>query len=73
MKQQATVEQLLPLTERDLKLSNKMPWDYIYEPSELEVLDGLIRRYIESVVYQCLADNMASEQAAQYGCYEISN
>lgn len=65
MKQQATVEQLLPLTERDLKLSNQMPWDYIYEPSEIEVLDGLIRRYIESVVYQCLADNMASEQAAR--------
>lgn len=65
MKQQATVEQLLPLTERDLKLSTKMPWDYIYEPSELEVLDGLIRRYIESVVYQSLADNMASEQAAR--------
>lgn len=65
MKQQATVEQLLPLTERDLKMSNKMPWDYIYEPSEIEVLDELIRRYIESVVYQCLADNMASEQAAR--------
>lgn len=65
MKQQAMVEQLLPLTERDLKLSNKMPWDYIYEPSEIEVLDELIRRYIESVVYQCLADNMASEQAAR--------
>ena len=42
-----------------------MPWDYIYEPSEIEVLNELIRRYIESVVYQCLADNMASEQAAR--------
>lgn len=65
MKQQVTVEQLLPLTERDLKLSNTVPWDYIYEPSEIEVVDELIRRYIESVVYQCLADNMASEQAAR--------
>jgi F-type H+-transporting ATPase subunit gamma len=65
MKQQPTFEQLLPLTERDLTLNNKMPWDYIYEPSEIEVLDELIRRYIESVVYQCLADNMASEQAAR--------
>lgn len=65
MKQQATFEQLLPLTERDLKLDTKMPWNYIYEPSEVEVLDELIRRYIESVVYQCLADNMASEQAAR--------
>ncbi|MCC2645033.1 MAG: synthase subunit gamma [Burkholderiales bacterium] len=65
MKQQATVEQLLPLTERDLQLNNKVPWDYIYEPSEVEVLDELIRRYIESVVYQCLVDNMASEQAAR--------
>lgn len=65
MKQQVTWEQLLPLTERDLKLENKLPWDYIYEPSATVVLDDLIRRYVESVVYQCLADNMASEQSAR--------
>ena len=65
MKQQATYEQILPLSDRDLKLDNSMPWDYIYEPDATEVLNELIRRYAESVVYQCLADNMASEQAAR--------
>ena len=40
-------------------------WDYIYEPSPQELLDGMMRRYIESVVYQMLAENMASEQSAR--------
>ena len=40
-------------------------WDYIYEPSAQELLDGMMRRYIESVVYQMLAENMASEQSAR--------
>ena len=65
MKQQPTFEQVLPLTERDLHIDSKYPWDYIYEPSAEEVLSELIRRYLESVVYQCLADNMASEQASR--------
>ncbi len=65
MKQQAVCEQLLPLSEKDLHLDKKLPWDYIYEPSAETVLNDLIRRYIESVVYQALADNMASEQASR--------
>lgn len=65
MKQQPIFEQVLPLTERDLHIESKYPWDYIYEPSAEEVLNELIRRYLESVVYQCLADNMASEQASR--------
>lgn len=65
MRQEPMCEQLLPLTDRDLKLDNKLPWDYMYEPSDIEVLDELIRRYVESVVYQCLAENMASEQASR--------
>jgi len=40
-------------------------WDYIYEPSPQELLDGMMRRYIESVVYQMVAENMASEQSAR--------
>jgi F-type H+-transporting ATPase subunit gamma len=40
-------------------------WDYIYEPSAQELLDGMMRRYIEAVVYQMLAENMASEQSAR--------
>ncbi len=65
MKQEPIFEQILPLSDRDLKLENKMPWDYIYEPSAEEVLNILVRRYIESVIYQCLADNMAAEQASR--------
>lgn len=65
MKQQAIFEQLLPLSDRDLKVESKYPWDYIYEPSAEEVLDALIPRYLESVIYQCVADNMASEQASR--------
>ncbi len=65
MKQLPLCEQILPLTDRDLKLDKKLPWDYLYEPSAEEVLDQLIRRYIESVIYQCLAENMASEQASR--------
>ncbi len=40
-------------------------WDYIYEPRRQELLDGLMRRYIESLVYQTVAENMASEQSAR--------
>jgi F-type H+-transporting ATPase subunit gamma len=40
-------------------------WDYLYEPSAQELLDGMMRRYIESVVYQMVAENMASEQSAR--------
>lgn len=65
MKQEPIFEQILPLSDRDLKLENKMPWDYIYEPSAEEVLNQLVRRYIESVIYQCLSDNMAAEQASR--------
>lgn len=65
MKQESVLEQLLPLNENVIKLDSKYPWDYIYEPDAITVLNDLIRRYIESVVYQCVADNMASEQAAR--------
>jgi F-type H+-transporting ATPase subunit gamma len=40
-------------------------WDYLYEPSAQELLDGMMRRYIESVVYQMVAENMGSEQSAR--------
>ncbi|RTL03020.1 MAG: F0F1 ATP synthase subunit gamma [Proteobacteria bacterium] len=65
MKQQPIFEQILPLSDRDLRVESKYPWDYIYEPSAEEVLNQLVRRYLESVIYQCLADNMASEQASR--------
>jgi F-type H+-transporting ATPase subunit gamma len=40
-------------------------WDYIYEPDAKEVLDGLLTRYIEALIYQAVAENMASEQSAR--------
>ena len=65
MKQEPTYEQILPLSDHHLKLNNKLPWDYIYEPEPEQLLDELIQRYAETVVYQCLTDNMAAEQAAR--------
>ena len=64
MKQQPVCEKLLPITDANLS-TNNVTKDYLYEPDPTSVLEGLIRRYIESVVYQCVADNMASEQAAR--------
>jgi F-type H+-transporting ATPase subunit gamma len=69
MKQQTVYRQLLPLTDNMLTPNTDKNVlavnDYEYEPSSTVVLNQLVRRYIEAVVFQCLADNMASEQAAR--------
>lgn len=66
MTQQPTIEQILPLPpSEDEEMDRKFPWDYIYEPSAEELLDGLLLRYIESQVYQALVENNACEQAAR--------
>ncbi len=64
MTQNPTVEQLLPLVAED---SDEMAhhWDYIYEPDARELLEGLLTRYIESLVYQAVVENGACEQAAR--------
>jgi F-type H+-transporting ATPase subunit gamma len=64
MTQQPTVEQLLPLLPADAS-EYKHHWDYIYEPAPKELLDGLLTRYIESLVYQAVVENNACEQAAR--------
>ncbi|GDX84542.1 ATP synthase gamma chain [Methylococcaceae bacterium] len=66
MTQRPTIEQLLPIVahELDEQLSSRH-WDYIYEPDAKEVLDHLLTRYIESIVYQGLVENNACEQAAR--------
>ena len=46
-------------------IDSKYNWDYRYEPSPIAVLEYLVRRYLESVVYQALCENMAAEQAAR--------
>jgi F-type H+-transporting ATPase subunit gamma len=61
------IEQLLPLTADRLQgeTSPEYSWDYLYEPDAQAVLDELLVRYIESLVYQAVAENMASEQSAR--------
>ena len=66
MKQESVVEQLLPLAADSMKVeAGQMSWDYIYEPDAASVIDELLVRYVESLVYQAVAENMASEQSAR--------
>jgi F-type H+-transporting ATPase subunit gamma len=64
MKQEPRIEQLLPLTGEKLGES-KANWDYIYEPDAKVVIDQLLLRYIESLVYQGVVENAASEQSSR--------
>ena len=62
----AAVPQLLPLSAQDLEQGDAgYDWDYIYEPDAPTVIDELLVRYVESQVYQAVAENMASEQSAR--------
>ena len=67
MKQEPTLTQLLPLSqmEDEDEASLKTHWDYIYEPDAKPVVDAMLMRYIESLVYQGVAENMACEQSAR--------
>ena len=66
MKQEPVIEQLLPLSnERMQEQSHELSWDYLYEPDAQTVLDDLLIRYVEALVYQAVAENMASEQSAR--------
>ena len=64
MKQEPTMEQLLPLSGESLG-APEGNWDYIYEPDAKLVLDQVLTRYVESLIYQAVAENMASEQSAR--------
>ncbi len=64
MKQEPVMEQLLPLTGEKLG-SPTGHWDYIYEPEAQPVVDQLMMRYVESLVYNAVAENMASEQSSR--------
>ncbi len=64
MTQKATLDQLLPLPPSE-SLATAHDWDYIYEPSAEVVLDHVLTRYIESLVYQATLENLASEHAAR--------
>ncbi|NDE45179.1 MAG: F0F1 ATP synthase subunit alpha [Betaproteobacteria bacterium] len=67
MKQEPVIEQLLPLSSERLENlpPRKYSWDYIYEPDAVTVLDELLTRFVEALVYGAVAENMASEQSAR--------
>ena len=66
MKQEATVEQLLPLSADKLEADKgSHGWDYLYEPEAQTVIDELLVRYVEALIYQAVAENLASEQSAR--------
>ena len=64
MKQEPVIEQLLPLSGDRLGAPETV-WDYIYEPEARAVLDQVMTRYIEAIIFQAVAENMASEQSAR--------
>ncbi|MBZ4210668.1 MAG: F0F1 ATP synthase subunit gamma [Rhodoferax sp.] len=74
MKQEPVVQPLLPLSASAMQIETdaseakagvKHAWDYIYEPDPQAVIDELLVRYVEALVYQALAENMASEQSSR--------
>ena len=69
MKQEPVIEQLLPLSaerfEQTAEEKRAYSWDYLYEPDAQRVIDELMTRYVEALVYQSVAENMASEQSAR--------
>jgi F-type H+-transporting ATPase subunit gamma len=64
MSQKPTLDQLLPLPPSD-SLESRHDWDYLYEPDAQTVLDHVLTRYVESLVYQAVLENLASEHAAR--------
>jgi F-type H+-transporting ATPase subunit gamma len=69
MKQEPVIEQLLPLSAERFEQSEEekraYSWDYLYEPDPQRVIDELMTRYVETIIYQSVAENMASEQSAR--------
>jgi F-type H+-transporting ATPase subunit gamma len=69
MKQEPVVEKLLPLSSEKLSQTaeeaREYGWDYLYEPDPQSVVDELLKRYVEALIYQAVAENMASEQSAR--------
>ena len=66
MKQEPVIEQLLPLSSKGMQSERpNRSWDYVYEPDAHVVIDDLLLRYVEALVYQAVAESMASEQSAR--------
>jgi F-type H+-transporting ATPase subunit gamma len=64
MKQEPVIEQLLPLSGERMG-APEGTWDYLYEPDAQAVLEQVLTRYIEAIIFQAVAENMASEQSAR--------
>lgn len=70
MKQEPTMEQLLPLSDERMHAGKqdteqKKLWDYLYEPEAKPIIDDIMVRYVEALIYQAVTENMASEQSAR--------
>jgi len=65
MKQEPVFEQLLPLSDANLTTEKTASWDYIYEPDAQAVIDEMLLRYVESLVYTAVSENQAAEQSAR--------
>ena len=67
MKQEPVLEKILPLAPNTVNAGEgkAASWDYIYEPDAESILNGLLKRYVEALIYQAVAENMASEQSAR--------
>ncbi|MFV0370335.1 MAG: F0F1 ATP synthase subunit gamma [Azonexus sp.] len=65
MKQEPVFEKVLPLADEIVKTERQAGWDYVYEPDAQVVIDDLLIRYVEALIYQAVAENMASEQSAR--------
>jgi F-type H+-transporting ATPase subunit gamma len=65
MKQDPKIDLLLPLTSQEFDVVNRHSWDYLYEPDSKIVIDELLKRYVESIIYQAVVENIASEQSAR--------
>ena len=55
----------VPLADDVIKTEREPGWDYVYEPDAQVVIDDLLLRYVEALIYQAVAENMASEQSAR--------
>ncbi len=65
MKQKPTIKQLLPIVNHDFMRHQKLPTEYLFEPGSDILLDLLLNRYLEFLVYQGVVENIASEQSAR--------
>lgn len=65
MKQEPVFEQLLPLSDENLNAEGSGSWDYIYEPDAQAVIDQMLLRYVESLVYTAVSENQAAEQSSR--------